>query len=120
MTSRGGGGGGSRGGRGRRGGASRTSFLSGIAQQMDTTPNKLWKRDVGYEPDPLFPPFLLPRPTKLTPQEASAVKYYKGIRNKILEETPFYVTLKKRPAEDDEDDGTDLGLRRQELMGKGL
>src|SRR5271170_375337 len=101
MAARGGG----RGGRGRGRGGSRTSFLSGIAQQMDTTPNKLWKRDVGYEPDPTFPNFLLPRPTKLTPEEVSTVKYYKGIRNKILEETPFYVTLKKRPAEDDDDDG---------------
>ena len=106
MASRGGG----RGGRGRRGG--RTSFLSGIAQQMDTTPNKLWKRDVGYEPDPTFPQFMLPRPTKLTPEETSSVKYYKGMRNKILEETPFYVNWKKRPAEDDEDDGTWVNLRK--------
>ena len=55
MAARGGG----RVGRGRGRGGSRTSFLGSIAQQMDTTPNKLWKRDVGYEPDPTFPNLVL-------------------------------------------------------------
>jgi len=37
------------------------------------------------------------------------VKYYKNIRNKIAEETPFYITTRKRPAEE-EDDGTALSI----------
>jgi hypothetical protein len=40
----------------------------------------------------------------LSVDETAMVKYYKNIRNKILEETPFYVTTTKRPIED-EDDG---------------
>jgi hypothetical protein len=53
----------------------------------------------------MFPNFLVPRPTKLTLEEAAVVRYYKSLRNRIVEETPFYVTGMKRPAVDDEDDG---------------
>jgi hypothetical protein len=90
-------------GRGRRGG--RTSFLSTIAKEMNTTPSKLWKMNPGYEPEPTFPHFTIPRPTKLSQEETNAVKYYKNLHRKIMEETPFYVGPRKRAAEEDEDDG---------------
>jgi hypothetical protein len=55
----------------------------------------------------MFPNFLVPRPTKLTQEEIGMVRYYKSVRNKILEETPFYITGMKRSVPvDDEDDGT--------------
>jgi hypothetical protein len=101
-----------RGGRGRggRGGRGRNTLLGSIATSLDTTPAKLWKRDVTYEPEATYPAFTLPRPTKLTAEEVSTIKYYKGLQNKILEETPFYITVRKRPAENDEDDGTVFAL----------
>jgi DNA-directed RNA polymerase III subunit Rpc31 len=94
--------GGGRGGRGRRGGRNIATVL---AQQLGTTATALRKAvKAGYEPEPTFPNFLVPRPTKLTQDETTTVKYYKNMRNKIVEETPFYITGRKRPA-DDEDDG---------------
>lgn len=58
----------------------------------------------SYEPQPLFPPYWVPRPTKLKTDEINAVRYYKNIRNKILEETPYYITVRKRSGEQDEED----------------
>jgi len=91
-----------RGGRGRRGGA--PSSMTIMAQRLGTTTSNLRSLQTKFEPEPTFPTFLVPRPTKLSQDEINMVKYYKNIRNKILEETPFYVIGKKRPA-DDEDDG---------------
>jgi hypothetical protein len=102
MAERGGRGAG-RGGRGRRGGAS--SSINLMAQRLGTTSLALRQMKTQFDPEPTFPNFLIPRATKLTREEVSMVKYYKSVRNKILEETPFYVTGMKRPA-DDEDDGT--------------
>jgi hypothetical protein len=93
--------GGGRGGRGRRGG--RGSNMGVLAQRLGTTIGNLRNMKTDYEPEPTFPNFLVPRPTKLSQDEINAVKYYKNLRNKILEETPFYVLGKKRPAEDDDD-----------------
>jgi hypothetical protein len=89
------------GGRGGRGGTN----LNMMAQRLGTTSTAL--RSMGsfkFDPEPTYPNFLVPRPTKLSVDETTMVKYYKNLRNKILEETPFYITGKKRPA-DDEDDG---------------
>lgn len=58
-----------------------------------------------FDPEPMFPNFLVPRPTKLTGEESAMVKYYKSLRNKILEETPFYVLGVKRRVEEDDEDG---------------
>ena len=96
---------GGRGGRGRRGGR---TFLSRTAQSLDINPAQLRKMQLAYEPEPMFPKFHIPRPTKLTPEESNAVKYYRSLRTRILEDTPFYITTRKRPAEDDEDDGADI------------
>jgi len=95
--------GGGTGGRGRRGG--RGSNMNVLAARLGTTVTNLRTIKAVYEPEPTFPDFLVPRPTKLSQEEMNAVKYYKNLRNKILEETPFYITGKKRVAEDDDDDG---------------
>jgi hypothetical protein len=92
-----------RGGRGRRGG--RNTFLNSLAQDMNTTPAKLRKANLGYQPEPTFPDFLVPRPSKLSQDETNMVKYYKNLRNRILDDTPFYITVRKRPVDDDDDDG---------------
>lgn len=92
-----------RGGRGRRGG--RNTFLNSLAHDMHTTPAQLRKANLGYQPEPTFPDFLVPRPSKLSQDEANTVKYYKNLRNRILEDTPFYIAVRKRPADNDEDDG---------------
>jgi hypothetical protein len=96
--------GGGRGGRGRRGGPGSTMGV--LAQRLGTTVTNLRSIKAVYEPEPTFPNFLVPRPTKLSQEETNAVKYYKNLRNKILEETPFHITGKKRVADDDDhDDG---------------
>jgi len=46
------------------------------------------------------------------------VKYYKSLRNKILEETPFYVLGAKRAVKD-EDDGMALEPRGGVVGGEG-
>lgn len=74
-----------------------------LAARLGTTVTNLRTIKAVYEPEPTFPDFLVPRPTKLSQEEMNAVKYYKNLRNKILEETPFYITGKKRAAEDDDD-----------------
>jgi hypothetical protein len=92
-------------GRGGRGGGRGGTNMNMMAQRLGTTSTAL--RNMGslkFDPEPTYPDFLIPRPTKLTLDETTVVKYYKNIRNKILEETPFYVTTTKRPIED-EDDG---------------
>ena len=89
-------------GRGRRGG--RSAFLTKMAQDLNMNPSKLKAMNIDYEPEKRFPDFIVPRPTKLSQDETNMVKYYKNLRKKILEETPFYITPKKRLA-DDEDDG---------------
>jgi hypothetical protein len=76
-----------------------------LAARLGTTVTSLRSIKAVYEPEPTFPDFLVPRLTKLSQEETNTVKYYKNLQNKILEETPFYVTGKKRAAEDD-DDGT--------------
>jgi hypothetical protein len=92
-------------GRGRRGGQS--AFIASIATELGTTPVKLRKsNNQSYEPQPTFPKFILPRPSLLSQEETNMVKYYKSLRNKIKEETPFYITVRKRPAENEEDDGS--------------
>jgi hypothetical protein len=91
-------------GRGRRGG--HNSIINSIATDLGTTPNKLRKtNNQNYEPQPTYPNFIIPRPSHLHLDEANMVKYYKNLRNRIKDETPFYITVKKRAAEDDEDDG---------------
>ena len=78
-----------------------------MAQRLGTTAVALRQMKTQFDPEPMFPNFLVPRPTKLTQEEIGMVKYYKSVRNKILEETPFYITGMKRPMPvDDEDDGT--------------
>ena len=47
------------------------------------------------------------------------MKYYKSLRNKILEETPFYVLGAKRAVKDDEDDGMALEPRGGVVGGEG-
>ena len=74
------------------------------AQSLEMSAQQLRKMPNSYEPQPLFPQYWVPRPTKLKPDETNAVKYYKNIRNKILEETPFYVTVRKRGLDDDEEE----------------
>jgi len=78
-----------------------------LAQRLGTTVTALRSAKANYEPEPLFPEFLVPRPTKLTPDETNMVKYYRSVRSRILEDTPFYVIGKKRPA-DEEDDGKEV------------
>ena len=112
MTGRGRG----RGGRGRRG-ASYT-LIKDLSKELHTTPNKLRIGDVSYEPEPTFPKFILPRPTRLTQDEVNMVKYYKTLRTKIREETPFYITVRKRPVEDEEDDG--LVPPRSFILNEGI
>jgi DNA-directed RNA polymerase III subunit RPC7 len=58
----------------------------------------------SYEPQETFPKFTIPRPAKLKAGEVSAVRYYKSLRSKIREETPFYITVRKRGFEEDEED----------------
>lgn len=79
-----------------------------MAQRLGTTALALRQMKTQFDPEPMFPNFLVPRPTKLTAEEVAIVKYYKSLRNKILEETPFYVLGAKRTVKDDEDDGTSL------------
>lgn len=80
-----------------------------MAQRLGTTTLALRQMKTQFDPEPTFPNFLVPRPTKLTRDEVGMVKYYKSVRNKILEETPFYVAGMKRAAvADDEDDGIPL------------
>jgi hypothetical protein len=95
MAERGGGRGGRRGGRG--------SNMGILAQRLGTTVGNLRSMKATYEPEPTFPAFVVPRPTKLSQEETNAVKYYKNLRNIILEETPFYITGDKRAAEDNDD-----------------
>jgi len=93
-------------GRGRGGGRGRgrgASTIGIIAQKLNTSIRSLRDIRSTTEPQPLFPPFIIPRPTKLSKEETDMVKYYKNIRTKIIEETPFYIVGKKRPAEDDDD-----------------
>ena len=99
-----------RGGRGRRGG--NHTFVNAVAKDMKISPSKLRKTNQSYEPEPSYPKYMLPRPTRLHGDEASSVRYYQALRTKILEETPFYITVRKRPAEDDEDDGMAFWLLR--------
>jgi DNA-directed RNA polymerase III subunit Rpc31 len=94
-------GGGGRGGRGRG-----ATTIGIIAQKLNTSIGSLRQIRAATEPQPLFPSYIMPRPTKLSKEEVDMVKYYRNIRNKIAEETPFYITPRKRPA-DDEDDGID-------------
>ena len=96
-----------------------------MAQRLGTTALALRQMKTQFEPEPMFPTFLVPRPTKLTGEEVARVKYYKSLRNKILEETPFYVLGAKRAVKDDEDDGMALEprgviggeLRERETLG---
>jgi DNA-directed RNA polymerase III subunit Rpc31 len=91
-------------GRGRRGGGN--ASIIAIAQKMGTTATEIRKNvKASYEPEPLFPAHLVPRPTKLSQDEIDMVKYYRGLRTRILEDTPFYIIPKKRQIDDDEDDG---------------
>jgi hypothetical protein len=108
MAERGRGGRGGRGrGRGGGGGGGATSSMNLMAQRLGTTAVALRQMKTQFDPEPIFPNFLVPRPTKLTQEEIGMVRYYKSVRNKILEETPFYITGMKRPVPvDDEDDGT--------------
>jgi len=105
MAERGRGRGGGRGGRRGGGGGGASSAMNLMAQRLGTTALALRQMKTQFDPEPMFPNFLVPRPTKLTLEEAAVVRYYKSLRNRILEETPFYVTGMKRPAVDDEDDG---------------
>ena len=98
-----------RGGRGRRGGG--LTFVNAVAKDMKISPNKLRKTNQSYEPEPTYPKFLLARPTHLHRDEVSAVRYYQTLRTKILEETPFYIAVRKRPADNDEDDGIAFDVR---------
>jgi hypothetical protein len=103
-------------GRGRGSGRGGTN-MNMMAQRLGTTSASL--RNMGslkFDPEPTYPDFLIPRPTKLTLDETTMVKYYKNIRNKILEETPFYITTTKRPLED-EDDGIELFPPRMLIVG---
>lgn len=95
-------------GRGRRG--ANHNLIKGLAKDLNTTTNKLLTTDVSYEPKPAYPKFSLPRPTHLTRDEVNMVKHYKTLRTKIQEETPFYITVRKRAAEDEEDDGFGTSL----------
>ena len=97
-----------RGGRGRGRGATTIGI---IAQKLNTSISSLREIRSTTEPQPLFPPFIVPRPTKLSKDEVDMVKYYKSIRTKIHDETPFYITGKKRPAEDEDDGNRSEGLR---------
>jgi hypothetical protein len=90
-------------GRGRGGGRGGTN-MNMMAQRLGTTSTTLRNMSLKFDPEPTYPDFLIPRPTKLTLHETTMVKYYKNIRNKILEDTPFYIITTKRPIED-EDDG---------------
>ena len=74
-----------------------------LAQRLGTTVGNLRSMKATYEPEPTFPAFVVPRPTKLSQEETNAIKYYKNLRNKFLEETPFYIIGNKRPAEDHDD-----------------
>ena len=105
MAERGRGRGGGRGGRRGGGGGGASSAMNLMAQRLGTTALALRQMKTQFDPEPMFPNFLVPRPTKLTLEEAAVVRYYKSLRNRIVEETPFYVTGMKRPAVDDEDDG---------------
>jgi hypothetical protein len=117
MAERGRGGRGGR-GRGRGGGGGATSSMNLMAQRLGTTAVALRQMKTQFDPEPMFPNFLVPRPTKLTQEEIGMVKYYKSVRNKILEETPFYITGMKRPVPvDDEDDGMHyLYLRTADIL----
>jgi len=69
------------------------------------TPAKLQSMNVDYEPEKTFPDFLFPRPTKLTQEETSMVRYYKNLQRKILEETPFCINWRKQQVDKDDDGG---------------
>ena len=94
---------GGRGGGGGRGRGRGATTIGIVAQKLNTSIGNLRQIRPTTEPQPLFPPFVLPRPTKLSRDEIDMVKYYKNIRNKIAEETPFYISARKRPAEDEND-----------------
>jgi len=109
MSERGGRGGrgGGRGGGRSRGRAKKNPLLDMIpTADLGIPGNKRGKAQdkSNYDPQPTFPKFTVPRPAKLKQDEINVVRYYKSLRTKIQDETPFYVMVRKRGFEEDEDD----------------
>jgi len=109
MSERGGRGGrgGGRGGGRSRGRAKKNPLLDMIpTADLGIPGNKRGKAQdkSNYDPQPTFPKFTVPRPAKLKQEEINVVRYYKSLRTKIQDETPFYIMVRKRGFEEDEDD----------------